>query len=87
QRQPERAARLFGAGQAVRQASRSNLGWSWPIGAWIDYEQDVAAVRAQLDDATFAAAWEAGRALSLHQAIAYALDSGAGPTGPIRETV
>jgi hypothetical protein len=34
----------------------------------------LAAVRAQLDDATFAASWAAGRALSLEQAIAYALE-------------
>ena len=36
----------------------------------------IAAARAQLDDATFAAAWAAGRALSLEQAIDYALGEG-----------
>ena len=41
-----------------------------------DYERQVATVRAQLDEATFAAAWAAGRALPLEQAIAEALASG-----------
>jgi hypothetical protein len=36
-------------------------------------DHDVAAVRAQLDDATFAAAWAEGQAMSLEQAVAYAL--------------
>ena len=39
-----------------------------------DYDRDVAAIRAQLDETTFAAAWAAGRALSLEQAIAEALN-------------
>ncbi len=39
----------------------------------IEYERHVAAVRSQLDEATFAAAWAAGRAMTLVQALAYAL--------------
>ncbi len=62
--QPERAARLFGSGQALRIGSQGAL-WPWPIGARVDYECDVAAVRAQLDEATFAATWETGRAMTL----------------------
>jgi hypothetical protein len=38
------------------------------------YDRDVSAVRAALGAETFAAAWEAGRALSLEQAIAEATD-------------
>jgi hypothetical protein len=38
------------------------------------YERGVAAARALLDQATFAAAWAAGRAMTLEQAIAEALD-------------
>ena len=64
---------MFGAGQALRQASRTNLAWAWPIGARVDYERDVATVRAQLDAATFAAAWAEGAAMTLEQAIAAAL--------------
>jgi hypothetical protein len=36
------------------------------------YEQNVAALRAQLPAADFDAAWEAGRALTLEQAVALA---------------
>lgn len=38
-----------------------------------DYERWVAAARAQLDEATFAAAWAAGRAMTIEEAIAYTL--------------
>jgi DNA-binding NarL/FixJ family response regulator len=34
------------------------------------YERDMAAVRAQLDEASFAAAWAAGQAMTLEEAIA-----------------
>jgi hypothetical protein len=47
------------------------------LAAWpevrTDYERYLAAVRAQLDEATFAAAWAGGCTLTLEQAIAYAL--------------
>jgi predicted ATPase/class 3 adenylate cyclase len=72
QGQPERAARLFGAAQALRIGSHWTQ-WSWPIGARVDYERDMVAVRTQLDEATFASAWAEGRAMSLEQAIAEAL--------------
>jgi predicted ATPase/class 3 adenylate cyclase len=67
--QPERAARLFGVGEIMREVS------GIPLDTQIrsDYDRAVAAVRAQLDDATFAAAWAAGRAMSLEAAIAAAL--------------
>jgi tetratricopeptide (TPR) repeat protein len=39
-----------------------------------DYERAVAAALAHLDAATFDAAWAAGRAMTVEQAIAYALD-------------
>ncbi len=65
----ERAARLFGAAEAFdevppRPAHRREIA------------RHVAAVRAQLDDSTFAAAWAAGQSLTLEQAIAYALGEG-----------
>jgi len=34
----------------------------------------IAAARAQLGEATFEAAWAGGRAMTLEQAVAYALD-------------
>jgi hypothetical protein len=39
-----------------------------------DYERAVAATRTQLDADTFAAEWAQGRAITLEQAMAYALD-------------
>jgi len=67
---PGRAARLFGAVEARREA----LGEPLPLAYRAGYEHDVTTARAQLDDATFAAAWAAGQAMSLEQAIAYALN-------------
>ncbi len=40
----------------------------------------MAAARAQLGEEGFAAAWKAGAALTLEQAIAYALDESNPPT-------
>jgi tetratricopeptide (TPR) repeat protein len=68
QRQPERAARLLGAA------------WYEPNNRQIDstespfYDRSLVAVRAQLDEVAFASAWAAGRALTLEQAVAYALE-------------
>ena len=38
-----------------------------------DYEQNVAAVRTQLGEEAFAACWAAGQAMTLDQAIEFAL--------------
>jgi len=73
--QPERAARLFGAAEVLREP----VGMPLPPAYRAAYERDVAAIRAQLDDTTLAAAWAAGRAMTLEQAIAEAL--GASPIG------
>jgi hypothetical protein len=44
----------------------------WPANR-IAHDQNVAIARTQLDEATFAAAWAEGRAMTLEQAVAYAL--------------
>ncbi|MCV4632950.1 hypothetical protein OFB83_30580, partial [Escherichia coli] len=70
-----RAARLFGAGEALREA----------VGASVlpfyraDYDRGVEAARAGLDAETFRATWAEGREMSFEQAVAYAL---AEPTWP-----
>jgi tetratricopeptide (TPR) repeat protein len=69
-----RAARLFGAVEAERETLGAP---TLPI-YQAHYQRGVAAARALLDGATFAAAWAAGRAMSLEQAIAYALGEDAG---------
>ena len=65
-----RAARLLGAVEAFCASSGSPL-HSY---ARLKYDRVVAAVRAQLDEAAFEAAWAEGRAMSLEQAVAYALE-------------
>jgi len=69
QRQLRRAVRLLAAMERYREQSGI-------IRSPIDhprYTQDVASTRAQLDEATFDAAWAEGRAMSLDQASAEAL--------------
>jgi hypothetical protein len=39
------------------------------------YDRIVASVGAQLDEATFTAAWSEGQAMSMEETIAYAFDS------------
>jgi hypothetical protein len=70
QHQPTRAARLWGA----IERQRETLGEPIAPADRPQYDATVTAARAQIDEATFAAAWAAGRALALEQAIAYALD-------------
>ena len=43
-------------------------------GRYLDYECAVAAARAQLNQAIFATAGDEGRAMTVEQAIAYAID-------------
>ncbi|HEV2122651.1 MAG TPA: tetratricopeptide repeat protein, partial [Chloroflexota bacterium] len=67
---PHRAARLWGAAAALREA----LGAPLPPADRAKLEPMIAAARAQLDEAAWAAAWAEGRAMSLEQAIADALE-------------
>src|SRR5262245_22619179 len=67
------AARLFGATAALLDASGASLN---PIGR-AAYDRNLVAVRASMAEAAFEAAWVAGQALSLEQAIAEALRLGA----------
>jgi tetratricopeptide (TPR) repeat protein len=68
--QLEQAARLLGSVEMFLEAGNRTMDWVDRV------VQDRLAVtiRAQLDEATFAAAWAAGRVLKLEQAIAEALD-------------
>jgi tetratricopeptide (TPR) repeat protein len=68
---PERAARLWGAAATVRQATGiPRAPFLVPL-----HQHAEAAGRAALGEAAFAAAWAAGQALSLEEAIAFALES------------
>jgi predicted ATPase/DNA-binding SARP family transcriptional activator len=68
--QPARAARLWSAAEALREA----LGKSLAAADRPEYDHWVADARAELGKAIFAAAWAEGRAMSLEQAIAEALN-------------
>jgi hypothetical protein len=67
----DRATRLFGAADALRE--RMAVAVSWSI--WRDQaEQDITLARDALDDATFQVHWEEGRTLSPDDAIAAGLE-------------
>lgn len=65
----ERAARLFGATTAIRDMSGTGEA---ARSFRVVYERDEAEARASLGEEAFAAAWAAGRAMSLEQAVAFA---------------
>lgn len=69
QGQPRSAAQLYGAAEAQRTA----LGTPLPPGERASHEHAVAAVRADLNETTFAQAWAEGQAMPLGQAMAEAL--------------
>ena len=64
------AARLLGSAEALLE---SNLHLLERI-ARKTFDSTAAALRAQLDEATFNAAWEEGRQMTLEQAVEYALE-------------
>ena len=65
-----RAARLFGAGEAIHESIGTVLDPTAQSlrGAYVDK------TRAMLDESAFASAWAEGRAMSLDEAVVYALD-------------
>ena len=78
QRRHERAARLFGA------AERSLAALGGPLPMWADVSERgryLARTRAVLGDDAFGAAFDDGRAMTLEQAVDYAL-TGASETAP-----
>jgi hypothetical protein len=72
----EQAARLFGAAEGLRES----IGHPLPPILRAEYDSAVATARAQLDDTEFAAVWAEREAMSLDQAIAYALNEDNSPT-------
>jgi len=65
----ERAARLFGASEAIFQAAGGKV-----FGNYLtEMDHDVAAARAQVDEETWHKAWQEGWAMTLAQAIECAL--------------
>jgi len=71
--QARREVRLLGAAEALMEVSNRVF---YPDARLI-FEQGVASARSQLSEEAFEKAWAEGRAMSMKQAIEYALDSGA----------
>jgi predicted ATPase/DNA-binding SARP family transcriptional activator/DNA-binding CsgD family transcriptional regulator len=71
--QARRAAKLYGATEKLRESEGFSLATVASSG--YDYEGYLALVRAGLDATTFEAAWNEGRALSIEEAIEYALSA------------
>jgi hypothetical protein len=67
----ERAARLLGAAERLRGA----IGRPLPLADRPQRDRSVAAVRDALGEQAFAAAWAAGRAMSIDAAVAFALEA------------
>jgi predicted ATPase len=70
QEQFERAARLLGTAEGLREATGAAL----PPAERAGHDRSVAAVRTALGEDAFAAAWAEGRAMPLEQAVQYALE-------------
>ena len=71
--QCERAARLFGAEQALRDAIGSTIAHG---GGWrLVRERSLASARGALGEEAFAALWAEGRAMTREQVIAYAVET------------
>ncbi len=69
-KQPERAARLLGAAEVLRESSGAAL---FPYQR-ADYERCQEALRLQLDETSLAVRWAEGRAMTAKQAVVYALE-------------
>ena len=67
---PERATKLYGAAHSLRQSVDSVLD---PLDRF-EHERNIAFVSAQIGPASWDAAWAAGRAMNVGQAVAYALE-------------
>ena len=74
---PVRAARLWGAAEALRE--QMGMPFSQFDLVHTGYERDLAAVRSALSGASFEAAWSEGRAMSPERAVEYALSESMTP--------
>ncbi len=72
----ERAARLYGASDVPTESLLLWLSWAlWllRLASRIIYDREMAAARKRYEGTPYAAAWAAGRAMTLEQAVEYAL--------------
>ena len=71
QEEDERAARLFGAAEDLRE--KINIAMT-PFER-VEYDREVNDLRANMDESTFVKAWSEGRTMTIEEAIAFALES------------
>ena len=77
--QPQRAARLFAAAASLLRAEDTSVDPFDRAEHVTGYDRDIASVRDALGDATFAAAWATGEALSPDEAVTLALSNDDAP--------
>lgn len=70
QEDDQRAARLLGAAEILRE----NINIPMMPTERVEYDREVSDLRANMDETAFAKAWAEGRALTMEQAIEYALE-------------
>ncbi len=78
--EPARAARLWGAAQALR--DDTGIPMSPFLRSHYDYEGYFGAARSRLDEAAWEAAWAEGKAMTPEEAVEYALLEKEKPTLP-----
>jgi DNA-binding NarL/FixJ family response regulator len=71
--EPERSARMLGAAEGSMEEAGASV-YNYYVPARALYERTLAAVRSQLDEAAWTAAWAEGRAMATEQAVEYALE-------------
>jgi predicted ATPase/class 3 adenylate cyclase len=71
QSQAERAVRLLGSAEALREKSNSHM----TPQEHIEYDRQVAGLRAGIDENAFALLWSEGRSMTMEQAIQLALEN------------
>jgi tetratricopeptide (TPR) repeat protein len=69
--EPQRAAKLLGAAEALRDKIQAAM----TDQERVEYDQSMAQLRAMLAETEFNALWAEGRAMTMEQAIQFALDS------------
>jgi hypothetical protein len=75
--QPERAARLFGAAEALR----DKIGIPMTAQERVEYDRTIAELRAGMEPPLFESAWAEGRGMSMDQAVRFAVASPAAGAG------
>ncbi len=68
--EPQRAAKLFGAGEALREKVQSPMSDNERV----EYDQSVVQLRSMLAETEFISLWAEGRAMTMEQAIQLALE-------------